>query len=229
MAMAEQTMAQERAKLIVVTRFDGERVAQESKPEPKKRTPKKLPKIITQEQVEKLLAQINVKCSTGLRNMVIFQVAYKAGLRVSEICDLRPADVDLVKGDIFVQLGKGSKDRHVKIGSCLIDWLSKWSKIRPESEYFFCAVNKGTRILPRYLNQVLERLSNRANVYVQDGPTQGPVHMHILRHCFASNLLDSKVNLRQIQQLMGHTSISTTERYLHINDVELDAVIKALG
>jgi len=229
MSMTEQAMPQERASLIVVTRFDGERVTQEAKPEPKKHKPRKLPKALSPEQTEQFFGSMRTKCATAKRNMAMFQTMLRAGLRVSEVCDLSVPNVDLEMGVIHVQNGKGGVDRNLPIGSCLMEWLVQWSKIRPQnSPYFFCAI-KGTRIMPRYINQVLERLSNESGVYIQDGLKQGPVHAHCLRHTFATNMLRKGLNLPQIQKLMGHSSIQITQIYLMVTDEELDAAVKALG
>jgi len=194
----------------------------------KKHRGRKLPKVLTPEKVKALLKPINTKCSTGLRNMAMLMTAYKAGLRVSEICDLPPADIDFSKGMILVQDGKGGKDRLVPIGAELIKWLQQWDDIRPQSKYFFCAL-KGTRLSPRYFNQLLERLSNKSGIYLQDRGEKKPISIHVLRHCYASNLLDQDVNIREVQELLGHSSIQTTTIYTHVSVKNLDKKIKALG
>ena len=219
-------------ELLIVSRYDGvQSVAQEveEKSEVKHRTLKKLPKALSPQQVDQLLSKISLKCPTSKRNMAIFQTMLKAGLRVSEVCNLTPADVNLEKGNIYVQCGKGQKDRMLPIGQCLMNWLKKWDSIRPQqSQYFFCTL-QGGQLDPRYLNQVLERLSVKSGVFIQDRLKQGPVHCHCLRHTYATDLLRRGLNLPQIQKLMGHASIATTQVYLYVSDEELDAAVKALG
>ncbi len=202
----------------------------------KKRQAKKLPKVLSDEQIEKLISALNKDYPTGsgrrnitnLRNRVMFETMLRAGLRVSEVCNLAPADVNLVRGSIYVQLGKGSKDRKVVIGPTLISWLEKWAEVRPESEYFFSTA-KGTRVAPRHLNAVLHRLSEETGVTIRDGREDKSVHNHLFRHTYATNLLDNGVNIRAVQELLGHSSLSTTQKYTHVNMSNLDAQIKALG
>jgi len=228
-ANAEEMLRNMAAALGIEIEIKGAQEVMEG-PKVKKRRAKKLPKALNPQQVEKLLAPIKIKCSTGLRNKTILLVMLKAGLRVSEVTNLTPADVDLSKGMILVQQGKGGRDRVIPIGEELMEWLNRWDETRPSgAQYFFCAVNKGTQLLPRYINQVLERLSNESGVFIQDGAKQGPVHAHCLRHTYATNLLEQGVNIREIQELLGHSSVSTTQIYASVNMVHLDAKIKALG
>lgn len=195
---------------------------------PKKRKARKLPKALKPEEVNRLFAAINTDTKTGLRHRAIYETMYRAGLRVSEVCDLAPADVDLQNGKIYVQLGKGDRDRIVPIGSTLTEWLQWWADIRPQSDYFFCSF-KGTQLRRNQLNATLKRLSEKSGVFIQDGHTKKPVSCHKLRHSYATSLLSKGLNLAQIQKLMGHKDLTTTQVYLHITDEELDAAIKALG
>jgi site-specific recombinase XerD len=189
--------------------------AQEPK---KKHKGRKLPKVLNAQQVDKLFAPINIECNTGLRNRTICETMLCAGLRVSEICNLAPGSVDFTEDMIHIIDGKGGVDRNVPIRPSLREWLEKWDEIRPrDSEFFFCAVNKGTQLLPRYLNQVLERLSNKSGVFLQDGQKQVPVSCHKLRHTCATNWLREGFSLPEIQRLLGHSNIQTTLIYLEVS------------
>lgn len=237
MAMTETALTQQAPKLFIANRYGKEVGVIEAQKEPEERKAKRLPKVLEEEQVNKILAQFDREYPNGdgkrnvtnLRNKAMVETMLKAGLRVSEVCNLTPPDVNLSKGSIYVQLGKGSRDRRVVIGPGLMEILSKWNELRPQSaQYFFCTA-KGTRVAPRHLNAVLHRLSEQSGVFIQDGREQKPVHNHIFRHCYATNLLSNNVNIREVQELLGHAKLSTTEIYTHVNMTELDKKIKALG
>jgi len=236
MAMAEQVMAQE-SPVLLQSMLDTIKAmgysveiknAQETEKKPKKRKPKKLPKAINEEDFTKILGKINAKCQTGCRNVAILNSMYKSGLRIQEALDLTPADVNLETGMIFVQDGKNGKDRYLPMGAFLIETLSKWNSVRPESEWFFCTF-KGDQLDQRYVREMLGRKSKEAGVFIQDGKKQKPVNPHALRHSFATNLLNKGMNIRKVQELLGHESLATTMIYTHVSIKELDADIKALG
>ena len=186
----------------------------------------KLPKIIDQKSVKKMLAQINTKCPTGCRNYAILIMMYRAGLRVSEVCNLRLADVNFDTGLIYVQQGKGGKDRYIPMDNDIMTSLQVWLKIRPDSEYLFCTL-QGGQLDTRYVREVCYRLSSKAGVYIQDGTKKKPVSPHKLRHTMATELLKSKdFNIREIQTLLGHSSINTTMIYTHVVLDELQEKIR---
>lgn len=177
---------------------------------------RKLPKFITQGQFKKMINQVNRKCPTGCRNYAILLMMYGAGLRVSEVCNLTLADVDFETGLIYVQDGKGGKDRYVPMTDDVAEAAKAWLKFRPESEYFFCTL-KGGQLDTRYIREMCYRISEKAGVYIQDGKNIRPVNPHALRHSFATEILRTgDFNLRELQELMGHSDISTTQIYTHI-------------
>lgn len=196
--------------------------------EVKHRKPQKLPKILSQSQVQALFATINVKCPTGLRNRALLDTLYRCGLRISEACNLQVADVDLQEGFIYVQQGKGKKDRYVPLDQDTIAWLKRWEAIRPESGYYFCTL-KGGQLAPVYIRQVLDRLSKRSGVYIQDGREKVHVTPHKLRHTYATELLDEGFNIREVQVLLGHASIQTTTVYTHVRPEKLAKKIRERG
>lgn len=183
--------------------------------EKKTRKPQKLPKVLSREEIERFLAQFNTKCPTGLRNRVIMQVLYRCGLRVSEMCDLSPEDVDIEHRFIYVQQGKNSRDRYISIGDVTADWLKQWSDIRPKSDYFFSTL-KGESLYPVYIRQVCARKSEQAGVYVNDNHKMRPIWPHLLRACFATELLEEGTSIRVVQELLGHKNVSTTQIYTKV-------------
>jgi len=204
-------------------------LAELTKAESKPRKPKKLPKILRTADINKLLAVINVDTERGIKQLALIGVMLKAGLRVQEVCSLSVDDVDLVKGSIYVQLGKGNRDRHIPIGEELMAWLKAWEAIRPaNSKWFFCS-RKGTQMFQRNIRETCYILSKEAKVFIQDGDKKRPVNPHTLRHCFATGLLNAGLSIRDVQELLGHERLDTTMIYTHVDNVMLDQKIKALG
>jgi site-specific recombinase XerD len=150
---------------------------------------------------------------------------YRAGLRVEELCNLAPADVDLVDGFIYVQQGKCSKDRYVPIDPATVEWLRKWDEVRPDVPFFFCS-GKGKKLDQSYIRKIVYQYAEKAGVYIQDGRERVLPHPHNFRHTYATELLAEGFNLRQVQELLGHSSIQTTEIYLHIVMDDLAAKIR---
>jgi site-specific recombinase XerD len=194
--------------------------------EPKKRKPQKLPKVLSRDEIEKFKSAFNIKCPTGLRNRVIIETFHRAGLRISELCDLAPEDVNITEHFIYVQLGKNSVDRYIDIGDVTADWLQQWADIRPQSEYFFCTLD-GNRLAPVYLRQVCTRKSKQSGVYVNDNHKKRPVWPHLLRACYATELLEEGVNIRIVQELLGHKSVKTTQIYTKIRGGAAAKVIQS--
>lgn len=190
----------------------------------------KLPKIISKNDVQKLLKQININCPTGIRNYAIVMTMYRSGLRVSEICKLMLQDVNFETGLLYVQNGKGDKDRYVPMDNDIIKACQEWLTIRHESEYFFSTLEGGI-LDPRYIREVCYRISKKAGVFIQDGAEKKPVSPHKLRHTFLTECLRSgEFNIREVQELAGHSSVSTTQIYTHVVMEELQAkVMKRKG
>ena len=184
----------------------------------------KLPKIIDQRSVKKMLACINVNCATGIRNYAIVMMLYRAGLRVQEVCNLTVSDVNFESGLIYVQQAKGKKDRYVPMDDDIVGTAKKWLAIHPESNFFFCTL-EGGQLDQRYIREVCYRISKKAGVYIQDGAEKKPVSPHKLRHTMATELLKEGFNIREVQEELGHSSISTTMIYTHVVMDELQAKI----
>ncbi|MHC4198666.1 MAG: site-specific tyrosine recombinase/integron integrase [Planctomycetota bacterium] len=144
------------------------------------------------------------------RDRAIVETLYGGGLRVGELVGIDDADADLASGLVRVR-GKGKKERLAPVGGCAVhamrDYLTTRRRKRSETALF---VNRlGTRITPRSVARMIERLRLRAGITKRVGP-------HTLRHSFATHLLDRGADLRSVQELLGHESISTTQLYTHL-------------
>lgn len=195
---------------------------------------KKLPKVLPREDVAKILSIPNIKTTTGLRNRVILQVMYRAGLRVQEVCNLTVDDVDLEKGFIYVQAGKGEKDRYIPMDLETMNWCRRWAQARGEYEkkknrslgdYFFPSL-KGTQLDQRYIREMCYRLSKQAGVYIRDGKKKKPVHPHVFRHCCMTELLEDGFTINEVKEIAGHSSILTTSIYLSVRPEQLAAKMR---
>ncbi len=165
---------------------------------------KKLPVILSPEEVSHVLDQI-----VSLRDQAIFMTLYGTGLRVSELTHLTVGDIDSSRMMIKVNQGKGRKDRYVMLPQCLLKTLRAYWAIHRSKKWLFSG-RKGRHITAQNINQVCKNLVQAAGIRKKVTP-------HTIRHCFASHLFDAGTDLRTLQILLGHRSIVTTCRYLHIS------------
>jgi integrase/recombinase XerD len=173
---------------------------------------KTLPNSLSKSEVEDLLNIIPIDTFEGLRDRAMFELMYASGLRVSELISLKKEDLKLDEGFIIVRLGKGGKDRITLIGESCKNWILKYSEKLLDrlsvSEYLF--ITKRKKPLTRQAIWLkIKDYASRANI-------KKNVYPHILRHSFATHMLEGGANLRAIQTLLGHSSITTTEIYTHI-------------
>jgi len=176
-------------------------------------SPKKLPKTLTKEEALSLLSQPNKRAPTGLRNRCIMQLMYRAGLRESEVINLGTNDIEWKEGILRVWKGKGAKDRALYLDEHTLDLLRPWDERRPRSRYFFCTL-KGDKINDRYIREFVERYAEKTGIGKHVNP-------HMLRHTFATELLQEGYNIREVQKLLGHSNVSTTMIYTHVYDSDL--------
>lgn len=189
----------------------------------------KLPKILSREAASRLLSRLKTDNPIGLRNRVALQLCYRAGLRISEVCNLALADVDLREGYVYVQQGKGKKDRVVPLDPETIELCRKWLSVRPSTaDDYFITTMAGGKVSDRYLREVCYRLSRITGIYITDNHRKKPVHPHILRHSFATERLEDGFTLPEVQALLGHSDISTTSVYLHVRPAALKAKMQNL-
>lgn len=185
---------------------------------------KKLPYFLQLEQVFKLLEAPDVKTLLGLRDRAILETLYASGIRVSELIALNIFDIDLNSGYLRVT-GKGGKERIVPVGLYAVDALSNYIKeARPVLASY--SYQKSTAL---FLNRYGERLSTRGvrkkiNKYVSMVGLQEKVSPHVIRHSFATHMLDAGADLRSVQEILGHEKLSTTQIYTHVTRERLKYV-----
>ena len=178
---------------------------------------KKLPNVLSPEEIE-ILVSFSPKSTQDFRDIAIIELIYSSGLRVSEATNVKLEDFEDNRNFLRV-LGKGSKTRLVPVGQYANDaisaWLEKRNSIHSESKYLFLNL-RGKKISTRSVQERIRRISA-----IQGLP---PVNPHMLRHSFATHLLESSGDLRSIQELLGHSSLSTTQIYTKLDYQHLMSV-----
>ena len=180
---------------------------------------KKLPTILSIAEVDRLLDTLNTETPLETRNKAMIELAYASGLRVSELVELKLADLHLDAG--FVQVhGKGNKERIVPVGEIAIDSINYYLEnarmqlLKKHNDYVFINGRDGNQMTRQAFFLIIKEKVKQAGINKEISP-------HKLRHSFASHLLKNGVDLRLIQELLGHEDISTTERYTHIQNEDM--------
>ena len=186
-------------------------------------TPKRekhLPSVMQPSDVALLLEQPDLSTPLGLRDRAFLELLYASGLRIAELVGIDIDDVELRARLVKVR-GKGAKERIVPFGSKAEEAMRAWLAAReapPEEEALF--VNyRGERITARSVRRLFDG-------YVRDAALRAGISPHTMRHSFATHLLNAGADLRAIQELLGHASLSTTQKYTHLNDWELMKVYR---
>ncbi len=176
------------------------------------KTGRKLPKVLDPDQAAQLV-DIDAKDTLSIRDRAILELMYSSGLRLSELINLNLDSIDYADSLVTVT-GKGKKTRNVPVGRHAISALKAWLKVRQEfaesDELAIFISSRGKRISPRSVQQRLKQWAVRQGL-------AGHVYPHMLRHSFATHLLESSGDLRAIQELLGHADISTTQIYTHLD------------
>ena len=176
------------------------------------KTRRKLPHTLTPDQAGQLV-EISGDDPVATRDRAIMELLYSSGLRLAEIASLNLFDVDLGDGIVRVT-GKGNKTRLVPVGkmarSALRDWLKQRENLARATTQALFISNRGNRISPRNIQARLKHWSVKQGL-------DTPVHPHMLRHSFATHVLESSGDLRAVQELLGHSDISTTQIYTHLD------------
>jgi site-specific recombinase XerD len=178
---------------------------------PRRRDRRDFPAIMSKDEIVRFFSVID-----NLRDKAMFETVYGAGLRRSEIVDLRVQDIDSKQMRIFVHHGKGGKDRFTLLSQRNLDLLREyWKQYRPNHPegYLFYARSKEKHILTS------RSVDNAFNKYKALAGLPESYTVHTLRHCFATHLLESGVEVCQIKELLGHTFIQTTAFYLHLSNL----------
>lgn len=178
--------------------------------------PKDLPLVLSKEEVEKILA-----VTLNLKHRAAIMTAYSGGLRLGEVCMLKPADIDVARKQIRVAFGKGQKTRYTLLSPKLLTTLREyWVRYRPQT-YLFEGQKKGQPISHGALRKAFDNSCRKAGI-------KKNVCFHTLRHSFATHLLEQGTNLRIIQHLLGHQSIKTTTVYTHLVNFNIEKITSPL-
>ena len=177
---------------------------------------RKLPDVLSFEEIEKMIAQIDLSNPEGSRNKAIIETLYSCGLRVSEVVNLKISQLFLDVGFIRV-IGKGNKERLVPIGSDAIKYLLLYKNqvrvhqtIVPGEEDFLFLNRRGKRLSRVMIFLIIKELAQKAKLNKNISP-------HTFRHSFATHLVEGGADLRAVQEMLGHESITTTEIYTHLD------------
>ena len=180
--------------------------------------PKTLPSVLSIEEVDKLL-DINVTDKYSARNRAMLELLYSSGLRVSELINLKLNDISFDEALLKI-FGKGSKERIIPIGDIAIHFTKLYVEdYRPklikkvQTEYLFLS-SRGTKMSRQAFFKILKQLASEKNIKKEFSP-------HTLRHSFATHMLNGGADLRSIQELLGHSNISTTQIYTHISNKKI--------
>jgi integrase/recombinase XerD len=198
---------------------DGEATEDPARRVGRPNVPKNLPKPLSIAQVEAILAAPDPATPAGLRDRALLETLYGGGLRVSELTGLDVNDVDLEEGSVRV-LGKGSKEREVPLGRFATEALAAYltrgrpSLVRPLTRSALLLNQRGGRLTRQGVTLVLARAAERAGIRSRVTP-------HVLRHSYATHLLEGGADVRVVQELLGHASVATTQIYTLVTNDRL--------
>ncbi len=183
---------------------------------PSPKLAKTLPPVLTVSEMEAILAAPDVSEKLGLRDKAVLETLYACGLRVSELINLKIPDLFLDE-EIIRVFGKGSKERLVPIGSSAIGWIKTYlreSRVllekKTKSHGYLFLNGRGTRLSRMGIWKIVDRYTAEAGIHKE-------VHPHTFRHSFATHLIEGGADLRAVQEMLGHSDISTTQIYTHID------------
>ncbi len=163
-----------------------------------------LPDYFSKEEISAIIGQLD-----NIKHRLLVIIGYSAGLRRSEIQNLRPSDIDLKKNLVFIRDAKGKKDRYSVLPSGIKELLGKYIEKERPKIYLFEGSKPGEKYSFTSMNKVLKKAARSAGINRR-------VHLHMLRHSFATHLLEEGHDIRYVQEFLGHTNIKTTQRYTHI-------------
>jgi len=183
---------------------------------------KRLPNFLYPDEIKTLIESVATKNAAGIRDKAVLEVLYASGMRVSEVIKLTLADLDSAAGEVKV-VGKGSKERIVLLGSHAISALRRYlSEVRPKllkkrkNQTLFLS-KFGLKLTTRSIERMIRKYAKKCSITKKITP-------HVIRHTFATHLLSGGADLRMVQELMGHSSLSTTQIYTHITKERLKSV-----
>jgi len=173
----------------------------------------KLPVVLSKQEMERM-----IQSTINLKHRAILMLTYSSGLRRQELQWIKPSAIDSEQMRVLIVKGKGRKDRYSLLSVKTLEILRQYYKLyRPEHLLFEPQGNPSKPLSETTLNKIVKRSAEKAGIKKQ-------VSFHTLRHCFATHLLENGVNLRLIQQFLGHTSLRTTATYLHLANIDITTV-----
>ncbi|MBD8068309.1 tyrosine recombinase XerC [Bacillus sp. PS06] len=184
----------------------------------------RIPSFLYKEELEKLFNVSDLSTSIGQRNQALLEILYATGMRVSECCQIEISDIDFSLGTILVN-GKGSKQRYVPFGEYADKAITRYitkgrlellSKSKSTSDFLFLNF-RGGNLTPRGVRLILNKLVNETSSTVHISP-------HVLRHTFATHLLNEGADMRSVQELLGHEHLSSTQVYTHVTKDHLKKI-----
>lgn len=173
---------------------------------------KKLPVVLTKNEVKKMIDSLDAR-----KSKLMISLMYACGMRVSEITNLKNSDFNFDEMTGYVRQGKGKKDRIFNIPKFLFDDLKQQAEKQKEKNREFLFTGPKGRLSSRNIQKIVSSASRRAGI-------KKDVHCHTLRHSFATHLLENDVDIRKIQELLGHADLSTTQIYTHVSKEELKKI-----
>ena len=188
------------------------------------RQKRELPEVLSVSEIDSILSKPDVSDKLGLRDRAILETMYASGLRVSEVINLQLSDI-ITDEEFLRVMGKGSKERIVPIGSSALDWVKKYvegsrSILRNDKSENYLFLNfRGKKLSRMAIWDIVRKYCTQAGI-------KKDVHPHTLRHSFATHLLEGGADIRIIQEMLGHSDISTTQIYTHIDKEYLIEVHK---
>lgn len=181
-----------------------------------------LPKFLLTEEVDRLLDSPDPSTDIGLRDKAMLEVLYATGIRVSELVALKMTDLDLDLG-YLITLGKGNKERTVPMGQSSVGWVRKYLGVRPRllktktSNLLFLS-SRGQAITRQAFWKTIVAYGEKAKI--------GHITPHLLRHSFATHLIENGADLRSVQMMLGHSNVTTTQIYTHVTNERLREIYK---
>jgi integrase/recombinase XerD len=173
--------------------------------------PSRLPVTLSHKEIEKILSNVS-----NQKHRTMIALAYGAGLRVSELTDLRAGSINFDEGVVYIYQGKGKKDRITLLPNAIIGELKRCAFGKTPDDYLFES-ERGGRLSSRSIQKVFVRALKKAQI-------KKPATFHSLRHSFATHILEQGTDLRFIQKLLGHSNIRTTQRYTHVSTASLRTI-----
>jgi site-specific recombinase XerD len=177
---------------------------------------KRLPVVFAKDELKQLFSAVD-----NPKHRLLLMLAYSSGLRVSEVVNLKREDIDVSRKTLLVRAAKGRKDRYTVLSTRAALALGNYTAVFPVSSWLFPGIPAARHLSIRSAQHIFEQALQKAGILKN-------ASIHSLRHSFAAHLMESGTSLRYIKDLLGHTSIKTTERYIHVASPALLTIISPL-